>query len=189
MGANRTPDTVIRKAMAGDANAFRIIVEDHQDFVFAVAHRFVNNTRDAEDLAQETFLRLWKSISRYKAEIKLTTWLYKIVTNICLDYLKSKQRKQDTRHLALESGEEIRAPQSADQAVIDEELKTLLIKAAETLTPKQKAVFILRDLEGLDVPEVAGILQMPAGNIKSNLFHARTKMSQIISHYYSQVKS
>src|SRR5690606_19333586 len=100
MGRNLTPDSIIRKAMSGDTQAFRAIVEDHQDFVFSVAHRFVNNARDAEDLTQETFLRLWKNLSRYKSEIKLTTWLYKIVTNVCLDYLKSKQY----RHNAMEEG-------------------------------------------------------------------------------------
>ena len=175
--------------MRGDTQAFRTIIEDHQDFVFAVAFRFVNDTRDAEELAQETFLRLWKNMGRYRKDIKLTTWLYKIVTNVCLDHLKSKQYRHNAMERAFEKDYHADTSQNADQPVIENELRGLLIKASETLTPKQKAVFILRDLEGLDVPEVAGVLQMSAGNIKSNLFHARKKIGGIIKKYYSQVKN
>lgn len=189
MGGNRTPDPIIQKAMSGDTQAFRVIVEDHQDFVFSVAFHFVNNTRDAEDLAQETFLRLWKNMGRYKTDVKLTTWLYRIVTNVCLDYLKSRRHKCNAMEQRLEKGANLSTSLNADQPVIEDELRNLLIRAAETLTPKQKAVFILRDLEGLDVSEVAGVLQMSAGNIKSNLFHARKKIGDIIRKYYSQVKS
>jgi RNA polymerase sigma-70 factor, ECF subfamily len=189
MGSNRTPDSIIRKAMSGDTQAFRAIVEDHQDFVFSVAFHFVNDTRDAEDLAQETFLRLWKNMARYKTDIKLTTWLYKIITNVCLDYLKSREHKRHSMEQGLEKSEHLSAAMQADELVIQDELLSLVVRAADTLTPKQKAVFVLRDLEGLDVSEVVAVLQMPAGNIKSNLCHARKKIGDIIRNYYGQVKN
>src|SRR5689334_9245585 len=93
---NRLPAEVLRKAMAGDSHAFRHVVEEYQGFAYAVAFRFLRDEDDAEDITQEAFIRLWKNMDRYKQDIKLTTWLYRIVTNLCLDFKKtahSKQRK------------------------------------------------------------------------------------------------
>ena len=86
---SETEPEIIRKAASGNRTAFRQLAERHQRFVYAVAVRVLNNQQDAEDATQETFIRLWKNLKHYKAEIKLTTWLYRIVTNICLDVLKS----------------------------------------------------------------------------------------------------
>ena len=175
---------LIQDAVRGSHKAFRTIVEKHQAFVYAVAFRFVNDEQDAEDIAQEVFVRLWKSLHTYRQEVKLTTWLYKIVTNRCLDFLKSRHGRQRKNKVEVDKGNHIQDHITPEKELQQQELKRIIQEAAEELTPKQRAVFILRDLEGLTTEEVSETLSMSAGNIKSNLFYARQKMSEKLRAYY-----
>lgn len=178
-----TPE-LIQQAVRGSQQAFRAIVEANQGFVYAVAFRFVNDPRDAEDITQEVFVRLWKKLHTYKPDVKLTTWLYKIVTNRCLDFLKSRHGRQRKNKVDINKGNFVQDRSTPEKELQQQELKIIIQKAAEELTPKQKAVFILRDLEGLTPEEVSETLGMSAGNVKSNLFHARQKMTEKLKVYY-----
>ena len=184
-----TEAEIIEKAMAGDMRAFRTLVERHQSFVLSLAYRFVRDVTEAEDITQEAFVRLWKNLHKYKQEIKLTTWLYKIVTNLCLDYLKSSKRKHSRTTINVDDEMKLSAGSTADQPMLNEELRSAILKMTEELTPKQKAVFVLRDLEELSVEEVSKVLNESAANIKSNLYYARLKMSELIRKFYGDEKS
>jgi RNA polymerase sigma-70 factor, ECF subfamily len=168
---------LIQEAARGSQQAFRAIVEVNQGFVYAVAFRFVNDAHEAEDITQEVFLRLWKNLHTYKPEVKLTTWLYKIVTNRCLDFLKSKHGSQRKNAVDVNKQLHLAAHSTPERAYQQEELIKIIHAAADELTPRQKAVFILRDLEGLSSAEVCEALSMSASNVKSNLFHARQKIT------------
>jgi len=174
---------LITRAANGDPQAFRQIVSQNQRFLYSVAYRFLGNAQDAEDVTQETFVRLWKNLPKYRAEIKLTTWLYKIVANLCLDMLKSTQRRQQSAQVDLMEHLVV-VNNAADATVHSQELHRIIQEAASKLTPKQKAVFILRDLEDLPVTEVCSILSMSTGNVKSNLYYARQQMSEELKKYY-----
>lgn len=178
-----TPE-LIQKAVRGSQQAFRAIVEANQGFVYAVAFRFVNDSQDAEDITQEVFVRLWKNLHAYKQEVKLTTWLYKIVTNRCLDFLKSRHGRQRKNKVDVEKQHELTTHSTPEKEFQQQELTLIIYAAAEELTPKQKAVFILRDLEGLTQEEVSEALSMSTGNVKSNLFYARQKMTEKLKAYY-----
>src|SRR6478609_472272 len=106
MANNRMPAPIapdlIEKIKGGDHYAFQSVVETHQAFAYAVAFRFVGNHDEAEDITQEAFIKLWKNIGKYRPGIKLSTWLYKIVMNGCLDFLKSAKRKQQMRTVDIE---------------------------------------------------------------------------------------
>ncbi len=178
-----TDREVIERAMAGDTLAFRELVEKHQGFAFSVSFRFVANSSEAEDITQEAFIRLWKHLPKYRFEIKLTTWLYKIVSNLCLDYLKSRHGRRRRQWSSVDDQDDVPAAFSADASLLEEEFRANVVKMTEALTPKQKAVFILRDLEELPVKEVSEILSMSTNNVKSNLYHARLRMGELISKY------
>ena len=178
-----TDRQVIERAMAGDRLAFRRLVEEHQAFAVSVSFRFVGNTSEAEDITQEAFIRLWKHLPKYRFEIKLSTWLYKIVSNLCLDYLKSRHGRQRRQWSTIDDYEKVPAPFSTDASLLEEEFKTNVLRMTETLTPKQKAVFVLRDLEELPMKEIGEILSMSANSVKSNLYHARLKMGELIRNY------
>lgn len=171
-----TPE-LIQEAARGSQQAFRAIVEVNQGFVYAVAFRFVNDSQDAEDITQEVFVRLWKKLHTYKPEVKLTTWLYKIVTNRCLDFLKSKHGSQRKNAVDVDKQLHLAVHSTPERAYQQQELLKIIHAAADELTPRQKAVFILRDLEGLSSAEVCEALSMSSGNVKSNLFHARQKIT------------
>lgn len=180
---------IIERILAGDKHAFRLLVERHQAFVCSLAYRFLLNKDDAADITQETFIRLWKNIARYRPEIKITTWLYKIVTNLCLDQLKSKQRKRSLITHDISNYHIMAEAVTSDQQLLGDELRAVVIKMAEELTLKQKAVFILRDLEELEMKEISEVLAMSPGTVKSNLYYARIKMSELINTYYQEFKT
>lgn len=180
--ADRVPFDIINKAGNGDTNAFREIVDEYQAFAYAASYRFLGNAEDAEDIVQEAFIRLWKNLHKYNPEVKLSTWLYRIIVNLCLDFLKSVYGRQRKNKVDVELV--LQCSAGSDEPMQTNELNELIQEAAAVLTPKQKAVFILRDLEDLSVEEVCGILSMSAGNVKSNLYHARQRMSEKLKKYY-----
>ena len=179
---------IVEKAVGGDMMAFRRLVERHHAFVYKLAFRFVGARGDAEDITQESFIRLWKNLNRYRPEIKLTTWLYKIVTNLCLDFLKSTYNRQTKRSVELDDHKGAISEWSADQSLLDEELRAAVEKLTADFSPKQKAVFVLRDLEDLTMLEISKILSMSPGKVKSNLYYARKKMGELIIVYYQMKK-
>ncbi len=178
------PHDLIQNAARGNTQAFRTLVEQHQAFVYAVAFRFVQDAHEAEDITQEVFVQLWKNLHRYRPEVKLTTWLYKIITNRCLDFLKSRHGQQRKNKVDIEKGNFVNDHSTPEKEFQKHELRMLIQQVAETLTPKQKAVFILRDLEGLSPEEVSETLSMSAGNVKSNLFYARKAITEKLKTYY-----
>ncbi len=175
---------IIRKAMAGNIDAFRVIVDHYQAFAYAVAFRFLNQAEEAEDVVQESFIRLWKNLSKYRLEILLSTWLYRIIANLCLDFLKSTYAKQQKNYRDVQTEYLLKSQNRADEELNANELNELIQQAAAELTPKQKTVFILRDLEGLPVEEVCNILSMSAGRVKSNLYYARQQIGESLKKYY-----
>jgi RNA polymerase sigma-70 factor (ECF subfamily) len=179
---------VIRKAMAGNTDAFRVIVDHYQSFAYAVSFRFLCQAEEAEDVVQEAFIRLWKNLHKYRPEVKLSTWLYRIITNLCLDYLKSTYARQQKNLRDVQTEYMLKSNDRADAELNANELNEQIQHAASELTPKQKAVFILRDLEGLPVAEVCSILSMSAGNVKSNLYYARQLVSSRLKKYYQMDK-
>ncbi len=176
----KKPDiTLIQEAIQGNRTAFRQIVENTQGMVYQVAYRLLGDRHESEDAVQEIYVRLWKNLPKYKPEIKLSTWLYRITTNYCLDVLKSARYRAAYQSRSTEEIE-ITGTLGADQEFNRQEAHELVLRAARNLTPVQKAVFILRDLEGRDVEEVCTVLSMNPDSIKSNLYHARKKMSRIL---------
>jgi RNA polymerase sigma-70 factor, ECF subfamily len=174
---------IIRKAADGNAEAFRLIVRQHQSILYSVSFRFLGNAEDAEDVVQEAFIRLWKNLPKYRQDVRISTWSYKIVVNLCLDVLKSAFRKQQKNNIEISDESNIKG-RSADEELNASELYELIQEAASELTPKQKAVFILRDLEELPVEAVCSILSMSSDNVKSNLYYARQQMGEKLKKYY-----
>src|SRR5436190_9591361 len=133
MGSNQTETEIITKAIGGDQQAFRRLVEKHQRFVYTVCFRMIGNRADTEDITQETFVRLWKHLSRYRPGIRLTTWLYSIATNLCLDHLRSSKHKSSMK--TIETDETVPAPQNTHENLVTVEFNETVRRMADLLQP------------------------------------------------------
>lgn len=165
---------LIHKAQSGDLDAFRQLVETHQQFAYNVAFRFLANQEDARDVVQECFIRLWKNLHKFDARKKLTTWLYKIITNLCYDDMRRAYNRYKCDPVEKESSfvnltDQEDAVDNLSNADLADKIKCL----SAQLKPRQRAVFVLRDVEDLEMDEIAEILKTPISTIKSNLYYAR----------------
>ena len=176
-------ESLITSAANGDHQAFRALVEFHQSFAYSLAHRYTNNEDDAEDITQEAFFKIWKSLHRYDSKFPFKAWLAKIVTNLCLDHLKSGRRKHESGMIRADETLMV-AGHQPEHELEAAELKTIVARLAEQLTEQQRKVFVLRDLEMLSTEEVCQILNMSPGNMKSNLYYARLKIKQGLATFY-----
>ncbi len=162
------PDkNLIRKCRNGDTNAFKSLVEMMQHYAYYLAFKILLNEDDAKDSVQETFVKIWKNIDNYRDEYLFSTWMYKIVVNTCLDKIKGKKN-----NISLKPEHED-SHNAAETSIINRDLIRQIKILSKDLPYKQRIIFILKDLQGLSFDEVAKVLDMPKGRIKSNLYYAR----------------
>jgi len=175
------PDAdILHQCRNKDEQAFKVLVEKFQSYAFNLAFRLVLNEDDAKDIVQESFIRVWKHINHYDSKVLFTTWLYKIVTNLCYDNLKSERRRN---HAVLKLAENQAWLTSGDHVSGNTENKDLIRKIrqlSKDLTIKQRMVFILRDLHELPAKEVSQILNISEGAVKTNLYLARLNIRERI---------
>ena len=173
---------LIRQSVGNDTAAFGRLVTEYQYYVFRLAFRLLCNTEEARDATQEVFIRAWTHLAQFKPQVKFTTWLYKITVNLCHDQMR-QQRRQAGLIAAGQQEKAMEVPVEEDtgQNLENQELITRITRLTGELTPKQKLVFTLWDLEGIDPEEIKLITGMSSAKIKSNLYLARKYIRQRIS--------
>ncbi len=163
---------LVDRLRRGDPRAFEALVTAHQHRVFGVALRMLRNRAEAEEIAQEVFLRVHRAIDEFRGEAKLSTWLYAIASRLCLNRLASRERR-----MAREGEEALTRVASGDTDPVDElergELETALHRAIAELPEERRIVVVLRDLEGLSYEEIAAALELELGTVRSRLHRAR----------------
>ena len=186
MAENTKNKILINNCKNGDMLSFRQLLDQYQPYVYSIAFRFLNNISDAEDIVQDCFIRIWKNIHRYNEQYKFSTWVYKIVTNLCFDLLRQKNRNKIIDYYespdSLTTG--LMDHTNIESDIINDELKELVNKLVNELSPKQRMVFILRDIENVDVKEIEQIMSLSPGKIKSNLYYARRNMREKLEIIY-----
>jgi len=169
---------IIHQIKRGNQSAFRLLVEQYQAYAFKLSFRIVCNEEDAKDVVQESFIKIWRNISNYNTSTKFTTWMYKIVTNSAIDLYRKNARQN-----SISLDESIGTVSEAQQNYINKnqdnkELSILIRKMADGLPEKQRMIFVLRDLQEMDSPEVQEILEISETTVKSNLYHARKTIKE-----------
>ncbi len=159
-------------------------MEEYQSYAFALAFRFLCDEEDAKDVVQDSFISVWKNFPRYNTAIKFTTWLYSIVTNRCYDKLRSRRTRNTTTDPSLLAS--LVSDQNPDREYTNAELAQLIETLTEKLPSKQKMIFVLRDLQGLSIAEVCGILRSTEASVKTNLVYARRHLREILKPYLSE---
>jgi RNA polymerase sigma-70 factor (ECF subfamily) len=164
---------LIRQSIQGDLSAFRTLVERHQSYVYGLAFRSVLQREDAEDIVQDTFVKVWLNLRYFDFRGKFTTWVYRIVANLCIDRIRSIRRFASGVDTPKE-GNPLWANRKDEMKTAEEkDLAKHIEMLADHLSPKQRMVFILRDLQDLSVEEVSKVMQITEGSVKTNLYHAR----------------
>ena len=173
---------LVKRARAGDSAAFETLVLTYQQRVYNLALRMAGNPDDAFDLSQEAFLKAWKGLDGFHFESSFSTWLYRLTANACLDYLRAKKRRQTVSLTAQEeNGEEkqLEIPDPAltpEQAVLAAEDRRLLARALDALEPDARAILTMRVINGMHYEQIAEVLEVREGTVKSRLSRAREKL-------------
>ena len=163
------------RARSGDAIAFETLVLRKTSAVVSVARRIVGDAEEARDVAQLVFLRVWDSLPRYDEKYSFNTWLYRIATNLSIDFLRAN-RSRERAHgatLHLVKRREAALEEEATHALESAQVAGLFDRVSSDLSEKQKAAFVLREIEGLESKEVAAILGCGESTVRNHLFNAR----------------
>jgi RNA polymerase sigma-70 factor (ECF subfamily) len=168
-------ESLMERSARGEQDAFRQVVSRHQEYVFALALRILCDSVEAREVVQDTFIRLWSHRSEYRHEVKLTTWIYKITTNLCYDRLRDRRRRGRIFFRSGEVEENAVATTRGNplELVEHQDLAERIGVLAELLPEKQRLVFTLRDLQDQTMEEVSEILGMSVQSVRTNLCYAR----------------
>ena len=172
---------------------FRTIVENHQEKVRNTCFRFLKNQEDADDLAQEVFIQVYKSLSRFREDAELSTWIYRIAVNKSLDFLRKKKRKKRLAQLTSLFGfndekEEIvlPAPSNPQQDMEDNERKQVLDSALDQLPENQKTVITLSKYEGFSNKEIATMMELSLSAVEALMHRAKKNLHKLLYDYYKK---
>jgi RNA polymerase sigma-70 factor (ECF subfamily) len=173
-------EKLIADCKRGDVHAFKKLMRKHQSYAFALAFRALGDENDANDIVQECFIRIWRSIGTFDLNRKFTTWMYRIVSNLCVDWLRQRKRYAVSfSHIETNPGLINRLEiVNVEDELSQKELGNWINILAEQLTPKQRMVFVMRDLQGMSIAEIGETLQMRTNTVKSNLHLARRSVRQ-----------
>lgn len=168
-----TDELLVYRARDGDLKAYEILIQRYQDKVYNLAARMINNREDARDLAQETFIQIYKSLQHFRGDCSFCTWLYRVASNKCLDFLRRK-RPEQVCHPAFEKDELIADSRAGpEEHLIKEEEAYMVRKALANLPRNYRMVLVLNHYQLLSYKEIAKILDLPVKTVATRLYRAR----------------
>jgi len=175
----RSDSELIELFQNGDESAFNHLVLRYQEKVYWVARRFVNDHDGADDVTQDVFCKVYESLGSFRGEASVYTWLYRITVNIALNSLRRQKVREFFRidEMFEAKDEDSVAP---DEALEQQEQKTLIEEAITKLPEKQKSVFVLRYYDELPYEDISKILKTSVGGLKANYFHAVKKIQEYV---------
>lgn len=173
---------IIEKVLGGDANAFEELVLKYEKTVYNLALRMVGDRDDASDMTQEAFIKAYGSLSSFRGDSKFSVWIYRITTNVCLDFLRSKSRKQQVSLTVSDDDDEDAQLDIPDPKADPEQqlIKKISMQSVEeglkTLPDKQRQILVMRELGGMSYAEIGAALSLEEGTVKSRIFRARKRL-------------
>ena len=182
---------LMARVARGDEDAFAKIVKKHQHAVLGTVAKMTNQSPDTEDIAQQVFIRLWKSAERYKPTAKFTTFLFTITKNLVFNATRNKSGKNEYSFDALEgkwrqSIEDKRSDSRPDKLIEQTELRQIIDEAISSLPEKQRLAVVLRRYEKMPYEEIAETLGISIPAVKSQLFRARTALRELLGRYLKE---
>lgn len=179
MSQDATDQELVKRVQAGDQAAFNVLVLRYQHRVLKLVSRFARDTAEAEDIAQEAFIKAYRALASFRGESAFYTWLYRIAVNTAKNAVVSNRRRpvdfdldrEDSEQFERQSGlKEIDTPEGM---LLSEEIRGTVAKAIEQLPEDLRTAITLRELEGLSYEEIAEVMECPVGTVRSRIFRAR----------------
>jgi RNA polymerase sigma-70 factor (ECF subfamily) len=184
---------LVQRARNGEMGAFRELVELYKKKIYYLALDLTGNHHDAEDLSQEVFIKAYRSLKKFRGDAKLNSWLYRITVNTCISQRRKKSVaamtlqenfESDSSHQDFKNGESIHNPErDAESGLIQQHIE----QALQQLTPRERSVFVLRHYNDLPLKEIAQILKITEGTVKSMLFRAIQRLQKELSFYRNEL--
>src|SRR4051794_4820089 len=187
---------LVKRCQDGDAEAFDELVTRYRTRVFGMIYNMVHSEQDAWDLAQDSFIKAWKSIKRFRGQSSFYTWIYRIVMNVTIDWLRKKQVKaggaefDDSIQLKeVDPASKTMPKADALPSVVMEqkEIRAQIDKAIDQLSPEHRAVILMKEIDGMQYHEIAETLGCSIGTVMSRLFYARKKLQNMLRDCYENV--
>jgi RNA polymerase sigma-70 factor, ECF subfamily len=188
-----TDRQLVRRLRERDEQAFRELMVEHRDKVYNLTLRMLGNRAEAEDVSQEVFIQVFKTIDTFREESKLSTWLYRVAVNLCKNRIKYLARRQDRNKDQLDESTEAAASSAAavpggppprpDRAVEGAQIEKVLQEAIATLDEDHRVLVVLRDVEDLSIEEICAITGLPDGTVKSRLHRARLALRKKVTRH------
>jgi RNA polymerase sigma-70 factor (ECF subfamily) len=186
---NSSDGTLLDRFKNGDQSAFEVIVSKYQDRIFNLCRHMLSNAHAAEDAAQDTFFKAYQNLNNFKPDASLYTWLYRIAVNTCLDYKKKrffeslfKSTDEDDEYLV----EQVSDEPSPERLYESKQMGHALQKGLKQLSPKLRAVIILKEIEGLAYEEIVEVLDISMGTVKSRISRAREELRKLMNEITEQ---
>ena len=186
---------LVARCREGDTQAFNELVTRHRQRCFAMIYQMVRNEEDAWDLAQDGFVRAWRSLASFRGQSSFFTWLYRIMTNVTLDWLRRKkiasgQEFDDSIGLPGIAPGAVTAPQATvapATKLADQEIRVRVDEAIARLSDEHRAVIVMRELDGMEYHEIAEAVGCSIGTVMSRLFYARRKLQTMLRDVHEQL--
>ena len=189
---------LVERALDGDIAGFEKLVTRYQNKIMGYVGRMTNGDREeAEDITQEAFIKAYRSLNSFRGQASFSTWLYKIATNLCIDRARTRKRRPQQAYSLDEpydkeddkGGREIADSRfEPSKGVERDEMRTLVRQTVAEMPEKQRQVLIMCDLQGMAYENIAEVLNIPLGTVKSRIFHARADLARRLKPYMSGVK-
>lgn len=181
---------VVRKVRAGNVAAFDTLVRKYRESIYSIIYNMTSNREDASDLTQETFIKAFQAIERFKGDSAFFTWLYRIAINTSISFLKKRGRRRyisyesiDEEVSAGEIFERLTAKTQTEEGALRSELQEKLNDALQKLSPKHRSVVVLHEIEGLEHAEIAEITKTSIGTVRSRLHYAKRELQSHLQDY------
>jgi RNA polymerase sigma-70 factor (ECF subfamily) len=187
--------SLVREAQGGSQAAFEQLVHTYDQAVLRLALRITGSQSDAQDIHQEAFIKVYKKLDGFRFECSFSTWIYRIVTNVCLDHLRRNRARRKNNAVELNDEDLLnqlsddRPGANPEQQLLDQELGAQILRALQRLTPRERMVFDLRHFQGLKLQSVSEILNTSEGEVKMTFFRATRRLRFQLERYAKKNRS